>query len=213
VHPVTADVNWNEAGIIGVAPMPAAGGGGEWTPVLRLRDRVAVAVREAPARQVRNGFDAPGFARTADFAVFWPNVLDWVGGGGAEQFAASPASAALGEEWRRADLPEVPAAADLDPAGGALPGLYRRADGAVRAVNVTPVTLDAPATAPTTSAPAAEGAAAGAAAAQQAALKLRSGRGLQLESGMLLAALACLLVAAGAWPRHRLTRFSSPRTV
>src|SRR5207249_962585 len=88
---------------------------------------------ERPARQVWVGFDSQSWPRSKDFVVFWTNVLDWLGEGGSGYSWQTPAQ--LGPEWARD--PTMPAIA-LEPA----PGVYRRSDGAVRALNVSDVRLN-----------------------------------------------------------------------
>jgi hypothetical protein len=84
-HPICAGVDWTSAGARAVGEPPGDG----WRGVLTINDKKAVAIRETPHRQVWIGLDAPEFSRTADFVVFWTNVLDWLagrdgsGGGGA----------------------------------------------------------------------------------------------------------------------------------
>jgi hypothetical protein len=127
------------------------------------------------------------FARTPAFVVFWTNILDWTGSGGAESFSAGSVTVP-DQDW----TPTTGRAGE--------PGIYSRADGVLRAVNVAPVTIDPPVTSNWQ--------------AKLAKLKPRDQGGLQLAPWLELAALTCVLAALVAWPRRRgLTAFSAPRTV
>ena len=79
-HPVSAGVDWADAKTQAVGVPPGQG----WRAVVSIDGRPAVAVREAPHRQVWIGFDAPELARTPEFVIFWTNIFDWLAGGGAD---------------------------------------------------------------------------------------------------------------------------------
>jgi len=178
-HPVARDVDWREMlRDAHVSPAPAA-----WTPVVSVGGAAAVAVRDAPERQVWVGLDPSSpFARTPAYVVFWTNVFDWVGQGG-DAFGAETVTP-LGDEWRRVT------GDDDAPSGtpnGLWPGLYRRdSDGATRALNAPPVEIAPP---PETNW-----------RARLEALRLDRNEGVRLAKPLLLAALACLICAAWAWP-------------
>lgn len=133
-HPVTRDTTWTLAEPIRLAAGPGEG----WTPVVTIGGRVAVAVRESPARQVWVGMASDEWPRTPQYVVFWANVFDWVGGGEV-RYQSRPVGRLEGR-WDAVELAGAHgpttrpgAAADL----GLWPGLYRREeDGALRAVNV-----------------------------------------------------------------------------
>jgi hypothetical protein len=144
-HPITANVDWSQVQADGFATPPfgsepqgrrqAAGGEG-WSPILKVGSLVLVAVREHPSRQVVVSFSSARFAQSPAFVIFWANVFDWVGGGGADAFVGE-AVKSLGVEWGL----ETPV-----PAGNfeIPPGVYRRGDGMRRAMNMEDVKFDAP---------------------------------------------------------------------
>jgi hypothetical protein len=85
-HAVTRDVDWPAVLAdtrLASSPLPAG-----FTPLVRVREAPAIAVRPSP-RQVWVGFDAPAFASSVDYVVFWTNVLDFTGEG-ADQWPAAP---------------------------------------------------------------------------------------------------------------------------
>jgi hypothetical protein len=132
-HPATQNLETNfrlaSARVVGAAPQG-------WTPVVRIAGKVAVAVREQPARQVWVGFDSPEWPRRPEYVVFWTNVFDWVGLSGSGSGAEYRAEAAgpLGAGWRLVDGTPV----GDEP--GLWPGLFERTeDGARRAVNALDV--------------------------------------------------------------------------
>jgi hypothetical protein len=125
------------------------------------------------------GLDAPDWPRRSDFVVFWTNVLDWLGQGG-EVYAAAGIEP-LEEGWRKIAGP---------PGGvaGLWPGMYRQADGRLRAVNAP-----APRIAPIP-------------AGWEAKLaKLQPSREgtLSLAAPLLLAALGLMLGASLTWTQRR----------
>jgi hypothetical protein len=123
--PLTAVVDWSEAvKDASVSPWPA----GDWKPLVSAGDRVLVAAREGPGRQVWVGFDSPQWPRSADFVVFWTNVFDWLGGAG-QGFTADPVTI-QGDEWKRQD----PAPPGVQ--ANAWPGVFRGPDGRLKAMNV-----------------------------------------------------------------------------
>ncbi len=85
-HPVTAAVNWPAA--LADATLAASPPEG-FTAVVSVAGKMAVGVRETPARQVWVGFDSKSFARSPDIVIFWTNLLDWAGQGG-EAFQPVP---------------------------------------------------------------------------------------------------------------------------
>lgn len=190
-HPVARNVDWDRLGAVlrgGARPPPG------WTPVVSAGERALLAVRDQPAKGVWVGLDPRAFSDRPEFVIFWADVLDWVGRGGAEVFASHPVRP-LGSEWK--PLETAPAAAT--PESGLWPGLYQRADGKLRAVNAPDLRADP---IPQTQ-------------WQQklASLQQAARPGLQLAPLLLLLALGCLFVAAWVWPRNRLTAFAASRTV
>ncbi|MGB7159553.1 MAG: hypothetical protein WBD40_15915, partial [Tepidisphaeraceae bacterium] len=127
-HPVTSGVAWPEV-LKGARVGTAAPGG--FAPVAQIGKRAAVAVRELPSRQVWIALDADTFPRRADYVVFWTNVFDWLGQGG-DAYTSHPVGL-LGSEWQR--VTDGPNGTE----SGLWPGLHRRGDGALRAVNAPSV--------------------------------------------------------------------------
>ncbi|MBC8107282.1 MAG: hypothetical protein H7Z14_11880 [Anaerolineae bacterium] len=89
-HPITAHVrDWNliaSDALVGRPPI------GEWTPIVQSDDRVLVAVRDHPARQVWVGFNSDAFARSTDFVIFWTDVFDSLGGSSGSEFRIDPST-------------------------------------------------------------------------------------------------------------------------
>jgi hypothetical protein len=194
-HPVTRDVDWASLSNVMLAPHPPAG----WNEILKLDNRAAVAVRPQPARQVWIGFQSQDFARSSDFPVFWTNVVDWVGqaaSAAGESYGAATSSMPLPVEWQRIGQSNTE---PRDPDSAPQPGLYRRSDGALRAVNLPPVSIDPLAPQDWR--------------AGLAALNLHGHNELKLAPWLLIAALLCLLGSSLLWAVVRLTPFYPPRTV
>lgn len=174
-HAITEHVAWEELpASVGVAAEPPAG----WTALVSMGGHPILAVRPGVPRQVWVGFDARDWSRTPDFVVFWTNVFDWAGGGGA-RYVAHPLS-----DWTPQWKPTEPA--NTDP--GMWPGLYRRSDGALRAFNAPDIALLSPA--PTDW------------RAQLASLHASVGR-LDLSGPLLVVVAGCLVIAAATWKSHR----------
>jgi hypothetical protein len=194
-HPVTRDVDWASLSNVMLAPHPPGG----WNEILKLDNRAAVAVRPQPARQVWIGFQSQDFARSSDFPVFWTNVVDWVGqaaSAAGESYGATTSSMPLPVEWQRIGQSNTE---PRDPDSAPQPGLYRRSDGALRAVNLPPVSIDPVAPQDWR--------------AGLAALNLHGHNELKLAPWLLIAALLCLLGSSLLWAVVRLTPFYPPRTV
>ena len=159
-------------------------------PLVRRGDEVLLAVRSDPVRQVWVGAHSAQFAGTTDFVVLWTNIFDWLGEGGEQVFGAE-GIAALGTEWSAS-----PAVAEQ----GLLPAMYRRGDGAVKAVNALDVTAPR--------LPSGNWRSGLEKVAESAGLRWG---GVALAPVLLVVALAALGVAAAAWPRRpagsSLTRF------
>jgi hypothetical protein len=85
------------------------------------------------------GVESDNWPRDSAFVIFWSNVFDWLGHGGAEPYVAEPVQP-LDGEWHRLDDLSGPRATDVEPA----PGVWGRADGALRALNRIDVKLDPP---------------------------------------------------------------------
>lgn len=200
-HPVAAHVEWSRLRLDRAgdsAPSTTAPSGAGWESIVSVADRAVVAVRGSPARQVWLDVPAPAladFARLPDFVVLWTDILDWLRPPG-ERFASIPAGA-LGPEWTPLDSRGGGGGAG----GGGSARLYRRGDGAVRAV-APPVVPPAPAPADASDW-----------RARFAALARRQPAGVGLASYLAVVAVACVAVAAWAWPGRNLTPFLPPRTV
>lgn len=174
-HALTAHVGWEQM------PMPISIGGeppAGWIPLVSVAGHPVVAVRADGPRQVWVGFDAPAWARTADYVVFWTNVFDWLGGP-ADRFAAYPLS-----EW----TPQwkVTEPGPFEP--GTWPGLYRRSDGALRAFNAPDVVAPPPQQTNWRD--------------QIKRIRADSGR-LELSNVLISAAATCLVIAASTWKKSR----------
>jgi hypothetical protein len=178
-HPVTANVEWSSV-VGGVARTTERPAGGGWTPIVSAGEHALVAVREEPARQVWVGFDSDTWPRDASFVIFWTNVFEWLGHGGAEEFVAEPVQR-LSSEWRRLDELSGSPALPVDSA----PGIYGRRDGAMRALNAIDLTLDPP--------PPSDW------RARLAATKPSPGIGANLSRPALVAALFAALIASLTW--------------
>ncbi|HEX3358986.1 MAG TPA: hypothetical protein VHS31_18550 [Tepidisphaeraceae bacterium] len=131
-HPVAAGVDWKRVLRDAVISEPPLGG---WRPVVQAGSLVLVAVREKPVRQVWVGFASASFPSSKDFVIFWSNVFDWLGEGG-DEFVSGPVQS-IGEEWKL----QTPAMAGFDLS----PGVYRRSDGVLRAMNANDIWLNPPA--------------------------------------------------------------------
>jgi hypothetical protein len=198
---LTANVHWKSVlASASLSPPPGAG----WTAVVSVGDRIALAVRKAPALQVWVGFSSPGFARIPDYVIFWKNVFDYLGGE-TSGFTAQPVGQ-LEPGWRRTNEPaSSPAATQSAPPDvpsasepGLWPGLYRRSDGALRAVNAPEVLVPPLPHTPWRN--------------QLAHLSPAAAGAAPLGRWLELAALALLLAAAVIWPGSRAARAPAPRT-
>jgi hypothetical protein len=175
-HPVTAGVDWRAVAEDAVA---AESPGEGWTTLLRSGPLVLVAAREQPVRQVWIGFTSAGFPKRKDFVIFWTNVLDWVGQG-REEFTADSMQS-LGSEWKLQSAP----VAGFDPS----PGIYRRANSALRAENATDLRFTPP--------PQADW------RAQLASISQSQHAGIDLRPPMLLLAMLLILASTVLWKREQ----------
>jgi hypothetical protein len=174
-HPVTAHVAWDQMPMpLGIAGEAPAG----WTPLVSVNGRPIVAVRPDGPRQLWVGFTAPSWPTMPDYVVFWTNVFDWAGGGGAS-FTGHPL-ADWSPEWK----PAEPGIAEA----GMWPGLYRRSDGALRAFNPPDVVFAPP---PHTD------------WKNQLAALGGSSHSLDVSGRLLVAAAACIVLASLCWKRRR----------
>jgi hypothetical protein len=175
-HPIAEHVNWDQLRApLCVGGEPPAG----WSPVVSSASQVLIAASPDPFRQVWVGFDAPRWATTPDYVIFWTNVFDWAGGGG-ERFVARRV-----DEWSAEWKPV------RRPAGqvGAWPGLYRRSDGVVRAFNAPDVPLSALPTSDWR--------------AKIAALARPHEGRLDLTPWLLILSAGVLVIGAATWKRRR----------
>jgi hypothetical protein len=172
-HAIARNVRWEDLRRVRRANVSPPEG---WRAVVRAGGDVLVAVKESEPRQVWVGFDAEAWETTADFVVFWTNVLDWAGAGGAGAgdggFVSHPLVDWTGE-WK------------LEGAtAGEWPGVYVRGDGRNRAFNPPDVV---------------GGVKAGGDWEKRIANSSREKGWVELTSGLLLTALGCLLGAALVW--------------
>jgi hypothetical protein len=128
-HPVTANIDWRrlttgDLRITGDSPDREAG----WQPVVRVGERVVLAVHEA-RKQVWVGFDFDSFAADPAFVVLWTNMLDHITGGEARWVARTPQTLPPG--WQRIMPGPLPAGVQA----GRVPGIYRSAENQQRAIN------------------------------------------------------------------------------
>jgi len=105
--------------------------GDGWKPLVRIGNRTAMAIRETPSRQLWLGISTQKLATSPEFVILWSNIFDWVGEGGQEFAAQSTGQLDAGWTPREAQPP------GLKP--GWWPGIYRRADSALLAVNAPDV--------------------------------------------------------------------------
>jgi hypothetical protein len=176
--PITANLTMADLDDLSIGQPPSGGG---WIIVASAGEQPLLALREAPARQVWVGLQSTHFAATPEFVVLWTNVLDYLNGGG-ERFASHP-SGSLTADWKRL-TGEPPASVGA----GLWPGVYRRSDGALRAVNLTEPALrhSLPANAP-----------------QVTSTRIRRAGAVELTWAVVLGALVCLLAAAVVWPARK----------
>jgi hypothetical protein len=194
-HPVTKHVSIEFAEPVQLAPPPP----GEWRAVITVGGAPAVAVREKPSRQVWVGIHAPGWARQPSYVVFWTNVFDWLGGGGAAEWVARPVGS-VSPAWKSVEL--APARADHPVEPPLWPGIYERPeDGARRALNAPAVSPAAP--------PALDWRT----RLSRVLATQRGGTATPLSPWLLTAAVACLAGAAMSWRGRNLTPFSAGRSV
>ena len=128
-HPLTQAIDdWSALAAGGAMRPPAEGG---WTQLVWAGDRVLVAIRTSPVRQVW-AVHNQRWATTRQFVMFWKNVFDWLGEGDASQSAGQ-----LGKEWSLKESADAP----KDVESGFWPGVYQRNDGAMVASNAATVTV------------------------------------------------------------------------
>jgi hypothetical protein len=134
-HPIMHGVSFSELRNTSIASTPPPPG---WKPILSTNGKVLIAAGETPNRTVWVGFDSTDWAKSTDFVVFWANVFNW-GGAGGEVFASHPVGSLEG------DWTPVENAGSVSPPERLLwPGVYRRNDGTLRAINAPDVPTPAP---------------------------------------------------------------------
>jgi hypothetical protein len=174
--PLTVGVDWRSAlSVTPILPPPAQ----DWKPMVRVGELVAVAVQETPIRRVWVGFRSDDFARKPDFVIFWSNVFNWLAPGSIEYF--SQAIGRLDGNWQLQGLPRVSLPRqDV----GLVPGLYRGSDGSLIAVNASAPTIPP---------------------VINADWRRKLGDSMNVQSprpiagALLLAAIACVCLAAASW--------------
>lgn len=192
-HPVTRAVGaWPGGGVDPAGQTDT----NTWTVLVRRGGRMLVGARTAPARQVGVWMHLDEWAKTADFVMFWTNVFDWVGEGGPHY--AAHGVGLLADEWTAGEAAAVPAGTPP----GLWPGLYRRGDGAWRAVNALDIRLQ-------------EQAATDWLSDLSAAVRSTGApprRGVELSAILALLALGFIALAAMTWrPVARVVRSARPR--
>ncbi len=130
---LTRDVDWRRAltGARLASPPPAG-----WTPIVSLGGRGVLWTKTQPSRQIWVGFWSEVWPTTPSFVIFCTRAMTWAGGGPMEWTARHPGR--LGDEWAR-DRQLSPLQAGIDSTAGWWPGVYRRGDGAMLAINAAPV--------------------------------------------------------------------------
>jgi len=127
----TADVDWPQV-LKGARAHPPPQG--DWLPIVSAGGATVLAVRTQPARQVWVGFESTDFGQSADFVVFWGRVFNWLGQAGADYESGTVGLLGGGWTLSRPAAVAVPAAE-----AGLIPGLYRRDDGSLQALNAAPM--------------------------------------------------------------------------
>jgi hypothetical protein len=122
-HSVTRNViNWPEAG---GAVTPPDG----FEPVVSRQNRIIVAVRVSPRRQVWLNASLSDWEKTPDFVIFFGNVFDWISS--SDQDYRSTAPTELGDRWTTTDGGSILPGSNP----GEWPGIYRSTTGETAAVN------------------------------------------------------------------------------
>jgi hypothetical protein len=159
--------------------------GENWKPIVSVGRDVVVAVRTEPARQVWFGLHSPTFSSRADFVVFWSEVFDWLGNSGPTYVSQSPQM--LDESWKLLQPKRISISSQDN---GLFPGLYQRDDGSLCAISAPPLGSQAAETDWRN---------------KMKSLPAEAGDpSLNLSSGLLLAALGLMYVAAKYWPATKI---------
>jgi Aerotolerance regulator N-terminal len=125
-HPITANVShWPAAADAAVAP-PAG-----FSPIVLRGGKTLVAMGKG---QAWVNLDLQSWATSPDLVIFFTNLFDWLGQTTEPRYA-SHAPELLGVDWQRVD--DSPAPGGIK--AGEWPGLYRRSDGVIRAINAPDV--------------------------------------------------------------------------
>src|SRR5438105_10901644 len=139
------------------------------------------------------GLDTRRIANMPEFVILWSNIFDWVGEGGEEFVARTTGNLESG--W----TPAEPLPPGLK--AGWWPGIYRRADGAMLAVNAPDVVVPPPAPGDWKTKLA------------ELARRYRQSNGARnLTTPLILVAMGLLLVAAITW-RGGLKKLEESRQV
>jgi hypothetical protein len=142
-HPIVGAVqSWNslDLPIAQQSQMPEG-----FEPILWSGDKPIVAVRATPVRQVWSAIDVNGWSNRPEYVIFWTAVFDWMGEGG-ETFTSYDLSQWT-NDWRWTGRPDSEAkssAPRVPDASMLLPGLYIRADGALRAFDAPTIKSTTP---------------------------------------------------------------------
>lgn len=174
-HPITRDINWDA-----LAPSLSwnADAPKGWQALVSVSGHTLVAARDEPSRQVWVGIGGTHWPASAEFVLFWANVLDWAGQGD-ERFSGRSLQE-LTSEWRPIDVSSRSAWGQ--------PGIYE--NGSQRcAFNATVPEL--------TPSPQTDWRRA------LASWSRETGRGIRLGPLAILLALTCLTASALTWRRSR----------
>lgn len=123
-HPITNAVsNWPAVD----PPQPPSDP--NWQTLVSNDGRTLVAIRDTPSRAVWIGFHSSPWATTPDFAIFWINVLNWLGQG--SHAYSADLTRSLPASWK-----SIQSADPTPPVSpGLWPGIYQLADGSMLALN------------------------------------------------------------------------------
>lgn len=122
-----SEVDWSNALAGATVTAPPEG---DWTPLVSAGGAVVVAARSEPIRQVWIGFSSPQFFKSADYVIFWNDVLNWLGEGEGV-YVSKPVGPMVGKWHLQAPADMAIGQSDA----GLAPGLYVGGDGTLQAVN------------------------------------------------------------------------------
>ncbi|MCC7350712.1 MAG: hypothetical protein IT446_09100 [Phycisphaerales bacterium] len=181
-HPITAQVQWDRWDWRLTDQPPPAG----WSPLVTIGQKTALAITDHPVRRVWVGVGGDEFSRSAQFVMFWTDVLDYLADGTPryESQTVHP----LGKGWKRID------SADTGGIAGLWPGFWKIED---RQVALNAELFDWPRITPEMDSM----------ARLDRGLHSQTAGWRDIAGAMTMAALGLLAIAALVWPAGRLTWF------